>query len=279
MDLKGTIDIIIKDLNDIRLIVDDLKQYQGVPAFEIELAKSKCRSVIEIISFLRDNSSFPVVPKKVIPEIHEESPAVKAETSRGKEEMSVGKEEYMAVKKESAEKKEENPAGKEESVSEEMVIEVEIPSPVHEVHEPVKPVIRSQADGSAGIMVEGEPIPAGIPKAPEFTIIADQYANRPESFNEKLGSMKHDDDVLELIKAKPVSTLSEAIGINDKYLLIKEIFNGDQESYNQVLLRLESAGCLDDAKAIIMTYAGDKRENEAFKMFVNILKRKFPPNE
>ena len=68
-------------------------------------------------------------------------------------------------------------------------------------------------------------------------------------------------------------------GINDKYLFIKEIFNGDQESYHQVLLKLESAGCLDDAKAIIMTWAGEKRENEAFKMFISILKRKFPSNE
>jgi hypothetical protein len=91
--------------------------------------------------------------------------------------------------------------------------------------------------------------------------------------------MKHEDDVLELIKTKPVSTLSEAIGINDKYLFIKEIFNGDQESYNQALAKLESAECLDDAKTIINIYAGENRENEAFKMFISILKRKFPSNE
>jgi hypothetical protein len=219
MDLKATIDIIIKDLNDIREIVDDLKQYQGVPAIEIELAKSKCRSVIEIISFLRNNDLFPVAPKQDRPEVKEESPAVKLEASAGKEEISTVKEEYAARKEESV-------------------------------------VIKE-----------------------EFTIIADQFANRPESFNEKLGSMKHDDDVLELIKTKPVSTLSEAIGINDKYLFIKEIFNGDQESYHQVLSKLETAGCLDDAKAILMTWAGEKRENEAFKMFISILKRKFPSNE
>lgn len=286
MDLKGAIDIIIKDLNDIREIVDDLKQYQGVPAIEVELAKSKCRGVIEIISFLRDNAMFPVAPKQNVPEINKESQAGKEETSSAKEEISTGKAEFYAGKEGSAVRKEESPATKEESpsgkgepVAEEIVIALEIPAPVPEVHEPVKVVIQSQADGSTGPVISGEPRPAGIPKAAEFTIIADQFANRPESFNEKLGSMKHDDDVLELIKTKPVSTISEAIGINDKYLFIKEIFNGDQESYQQVLLKLESAGCLDDAKAIIMNWAGEKRENEAFKMFISILKRKFPSNE
>lgn len=279
MDLKGTIDIIIKDLNDIREIVDDLKQYKGIPAIEIELAKSKCRSVIEIISFLRDNDLFPFAQKQDKPEVKDESPAVKVETSAGKEKISTRKEEYEARKEESAVMKEENPAGKEEPVAEEIIRAVEIPVSAPEVHEPVKTGTRPQSDFSAGHGIEGESKPAGIPKAVEFTIIADQFANRPESFNEKLGSLKHDDDVLELIKTKPVSTISEAIGINDKYLFIKEIFNGDQESYHQVLLKLESAGCLEDAKSIIMTYAGEKRENEAFKMFISILKRKFPSNE
>ena len=53
MDFNATIDIIIKDLKEIRDIVDDLKNYPDVPALQIELAKSKCRSAEEIISLLK----------------------------------------------------------------------------------------------------------------------------------------------------------------------------------------------------------------------------------
>ena len=44
MDFNATIDLIIKDLNDASAIIDDLKKYQGVPALQVELAKSKCKS-------------------------------------------------------------------------------------------------------------------------------------------------------------------------------------------------------------------------------------------
>ncbi len=54
MDLNATIDIIIKDLNEVRDIIDDLKKYPGVPALQIELAKSKCKSAAEVIALLKD---------------------------------------------------------------------------------------------------------------------------------------------------------------------------------------------------------------------------------
>ena len=236
MDLNATIDIILKDLNDIKEIIDDLKNYQGVPVIEIELAKSKCRSVIEIIALLKDTGIKPVF-------VREDHP--------------VKKEEYPSEKKEKVE------------------VTVVEPAPVETSGIGIQPT--HQPEIQTEIIKEARI--AAVPRSAEFTIIADQFSNRPESFNEKLSSMKHDDDVLEIIKTKPVSNLAEAIGINDKYLFIKEIFNGDQESYTQVLSKLESAGDLEEATAIILSYAAENKENEAFKMFINILKRKFPANE
>ena len=74
MDLNATIDIIIKDLNEVREIIDDLKKYQGVPALQVELAKLKCKSVAEVIALLKDfHESFSAVkpkePEKNEPEI------------------------------------------------------------------------------------------------------------------------------------------------------------------------------------------------------------------
>jgi hypothetical protein len=42
MDFKATVDLIIKDLDEAREIIDDLKNYPGVPHLQVELAKSKC---------------------------------------------------------------------------------------------------------------------------------------------------------------------------------------------------------------------------------------------
>jgi len=53
MDFNTTIDLIIKDLNEASEIIDDLKKYPGVPALQVELAKSKCRSAGDVIALLK----------------------------------------------------------------------------------------------------------------------------------------------------------------------------------------------------------------------------------
>jgi hypothetical protein len=104
-----------------------------------------------------------------------------------------------------------------------------------------------------------------LKKSGEAAIIADQFSNRPESFNEKLGSFKHQDDVLEILKTKPLISLDEAIGVNDKFVFIREIFDGNAELYSQVIVKLETVGSLADARAVVMSYAGENTENEAIK--------------
>jgi len=53
MDFNATIDLIIKDLQEAREIIDDLKKYPGVPVLQVELAKSKCKSAGEVIALLK----------------------------------------------------------------------------------------------------------------------------------------------------------------------------------------------------------------------------------
>ncbi len=101
----------------------------------------------------------------------------------------------------------------------------------------------------------------------------------PESFNETLGNLKHEDDVLELLKTKRVTNLAEAIGVNDKFLFIREIFDGNQENYNQAILKLETVGNLDEALSVILSYTGDNTENEAIHQLLDLIKRKFPSHE
>ena len=132
-------------------------------------------------------------------------------------------------------------------------------------------------------------IPEAIPITKEETvqsekrssesIIADQFSNRSESFNEKLGGHKHEDDVLEILKTKPLLSLDEAIGINDKFLFIREIFDGNADSYNQAIQKLESVGSLSDAMTVILSYSGDKTGNEAVKQLIDLIKRKFLAHE
>jgi hypothetical protein len=254
MDLNATIDIIIKDLHEARDIIDDLKKYPGVPALQVELAKSKCRSAAEVIALLKD--------------LHEK--------------LITGAQEQQVKEESKPERKEERP----EKVPERAEMIKEIPevkaAPVMNLvintHEEDRHVI-NQAPISAIIYdATREPKPP-VKKQADNAIIADKFNNMGESFNEKLASLKHEDDVSDIFKTKPLSNLSEAIGINDRFLFIREIFKGDTESYNNAILKLDSAGNLDDAKALFAGYTGDDTDAEAVRQLMDLLKRKFHTNE
>jgi hypothetical protein len=240
MDLNSTIDIIIKDLNEAREIIDDLKNYPGVPEFQIELAKSKCKSASDVIALIkRINLTAPTPAEPHKP--HAEPVTERAEPFV--EPVIEKAEPYVEPIIEKAEP------------YDEPVIEKAQPQPEKEAARPV------------------DKKPAG------FSIIADQFAGRPESFNENLGTRKHGDDVLEILRSRPLSSLDEAIGINDKFLFIREIFNGNADSYNEAIQKLEKVGNIPDAMAVIMGYAGDNSGSEAVTQLVDLIKRKFIAHE
>ncbi|HOW39445.1 MAG TPA: hypothetical protein PL123_02800, partial [Bacteroidales bacterium] len=110
-------------------------------------------------------------------------------------------------------------------------------------------------------------------------IIADKFVNIPASLNEQLGGRKAEEDVTEIIKSKPISSLREAIGINDRFLFQREIFNGDNKAYDQVISRMEAAESVEDAKAVLISFTGTNAENEAVKQLMDLVKRKLGLNE
>jgi hypothetical protein len=125
-----------------------------------------------------------------------------------------------------------------------------------------------------------EPTPKRIQKKEqESSILADKFSNVANSFNEQLGIMNSDDDLAEILKSQPITSLLEAIGINDKFLFIREIFNGNHADYAQAISRLENTENLTDAKAIIMSYTGDNFESDAVLQLLDLVKRKLPSNE
>ncbi len=240
MDLNSTIDIIIKDLNEAREIIDDLKNYPGVPEFQIELAKSKCKSASDVIALIKRINLTAPPPD----EPHE--PRVEQVTEKAKP--------YV------------------EPITEKTEPRVE---PITEKTEPrVEPITEKTEP-----QPEKEAVRPADKKPAGFSIIADQYTARSESFSEKLGTRKPGDDVLEILRSKPLSSLDEAIGINDKFLFIREIFNGNTDSYNEAIQKLEKVGNISDAMAVIMGYAGDNSGNEAVTQLVDLIKRKFIAHE
>lgn len=117
------------------------------------------------------------------------------------------------------------------------------------------------------------------PKEQAYSVIGDTFSHLSARFNEQHITRKGEDDLTELLKSKPLSSLSEAIGINDRFLFVREIFDGKNEAYSQAITRLDKAETVSDARAVIMSYTGDNRENDAVKQLIELVKRKLHSNE
>jgi hypothetical protein len=241
MDFNTTINIIIKDLREAREIIDDFKNYPGVPQIQVELAKSKCKSAEEIIALLKNQDHYKLVEK------FEKGKSVKV-----------------------PEKIEETEKETLIEISEEVIP----PSTQDGISTEAEIVTNKQAGQTTG---EEEKKVKG--RKSETSIVADKFSHMSNIFNEQLGSLKNEEDISAVLKTKPVNDLFEAIGINDKFLYIREIFGGSQESYNEGISKLNKVDNLPDAKAVIMSYTGEGDENEAVKQLLDLIKRKLPADE
>ena len=238
MDFNATIDLIIKDLDETREIIDDLKKYPGVPILQVELAKSKCKSAGEVIALLKS--------------LKDNIPVVREEPVEPQQQKQIR---LPDIKKTTVSSVIFNPPQVEKKTR--TVLIETTPPPVEKKEETKK-----------------------IPKkVAESTIIADKFSHLSNRFNEQLGSLKSDYGVSDILKTKPLTSLSEAIGVNDKFLFIREIFDGNKDAYTQAISRLDNAESLTDARAVIMSYTGDSNENEAVKQLLDLVKRKLPSNE
>ncbi len=238
MDFNATVDLIIRDLYEARDIIDDFRNYAGVPAIQVELAKSKCKSAAEVIALLKNMQNGTAIKPA----------AVTAQKTKTEVETEI----------------------KAEPVQTEIIISAT----------PERPAVAEKKiiQESPAISFKDESH-VTRKKNTARTIVADTFSDRPGCLNEQLTSSREDGDLSEIKKIKPITNLSDAIGINDRFLFIREIFNGNPESFEQAITRLDNANDLSDARKIINDFTGDSTENSASKQLLELIKRKFPVNE
>jgi uncharacterized protein YdaT len=235
MDFNSTIDLIIKDLNEASEIIDDLKKYPGVPALQVELAKSKCRSAGDVIALLKSIGDTVPSENTPIPEkdIHQTRDERVTEAQPARVDMLP------------EEKK-------------------KVSDPVANLNQPIEKNAVSKEPQK---------------KTAETFILADKFSHTSDLYDKQSESIKAAKDLSDHLKAKQMVSLSDAIGLSDKFLFIGEIFDGNKEAYAQAISRLDKAEDLQDAMAIIMSYTGANNENEAVMQLIELVKLKLPSNE
>jgi hypothetical protein len=255
MDFNATIDLIIRELEEAREIIDDLKKYPGAPVLQIELARSKCKNAGEVISLLKEIHNMEILhnePQKDIKNVEKETERYELETdSEAIEESSSTARIDRLI---------------------DLPYDIQPSEPIHITGNEKEPVSVHQSAGK-------EEVPEQEPPEKPFVapIVADTFSHLANRFNEQIGSEKSDD--YSYMQTKHIFSLSESIGINDRFYFIRELFGGDGNAYSKAISDIEDAASFEEAKSIILKSQRNKHENEALKQLLDLVKRKFRPNE
>jgi hypothetical protein len=99
----------------------------------------------------------------------------------------------------------------------------------------------------------------------------------PDSINEKLKQGKT--ELIEVLKESPVKDLRKAIGINDRFLFISELFRGDESVYERSIKTINNFSIYPEAEYWInrelKVKLGWNNDNPTVQHFDQLVRRRF----
>ncbi len=109
--------------------------------------------------------------------------------------------------------------------------------------------------------------------------INETIAANGESLNDKLKSSASYKEIGHSIKGAPIKDLRKAIGINDRYVFINELFRGDETMYERSIKTINSFNIYGEAEFWIKRELKLKLawpdDHEAVQLFDELVKRRF----
>jgi hypothetical protein len=328
MDKHKLVRIILKDLEEIKNLSEEVAECQDNTALIIDLALNRSRLLCQEIELLRefygktnsiplenDESSIEEEEEEALEaglsdpefeiinfdqkEIPQEEQLAEDEIQEDESVLEIPideepEEEYLIEEEEDDDLEEEE---EEESLKEMDEVEPildEIEEPGQKQNEPVNEFKEAPKQGFRTIPVEElednddldqmrfmpsvesstRPVMHEIPKpekqVQEKPLLGDSFQNE-QSVNDVIGEKKAEES--NLINS-PISSLRASIGLNDRFLFIREIFANNTDKYNTVIDQLDKLETIQQAVEFLKANI-TLQKNETSLKFVELLKRRF----
>ncbi|HOK38103.1 MAG: hypothetical protein WHW07_08820 [Bacteroidales bacterium] len=95
------------------------------------------------------------------------------------------------------------------------------------------------------------------------------------ALNEIIGKNKQQKDLITKLNLKPISDIKSAIGIGDRFLYIRELFNNDKDLFEQVLNHLNNLKNYEEALEYINSNFNWNFSDENVVSFLTIVRRRY----
>ncbi|WP_163323105.1 hypothetical protein [Draconibacterium mangrovi] len=297
MDNKKLFKFLLKDISEIEELFAE-KGTEGFDELELEFIRTRFSGAKHIIQLLSEKDvpaqrvlvSAPVATKVYAePEaVETKSPVEPQATLSTEEKESLAALSDFEQELKSEETKPERVVNKEEfdlpevvfeadeensDVEEETVVAEEEEDSVSEVEEET-PEEETKEEPVSGIEPQQIKEPENEPEPVMTTNRIGDRVITEKSVNDLLSG--NGDKKLEYkISNSPVKSIQAAIGINDRYQYIRELFDGSADSFAKTVVDLDKLGNIQEAVSYLQENFKWKK-NETSLKFVNLVKRRFP---
>ncbi len=234
---------------ELELILRNLETQSVPDRIDIDLALSKTRELYDIL--LRQTSAPSPEPEAEKIASAGTKPVVPSDPEPFEEEKEFEQEGIIP-----------DPVHKEPEPKEEKEFEQEgiIPDPVHK--EPEK---KEEKD---------EPVNPNGQK--DIEIVADRFQTSQNYLNKAMADKKTGTDITSKMQSRPISDLRNSIGLNEKFLFIKELFKGRPDQYNQCIDNLNQTATFEEAVKFLKENYDWEEGNKVAEKLISLVKRKHP---
>lgn len=262
MENKKLVNILLKDMGELEELVAEIKQRGKFDSLEIEFLHTRARGIMQLLHMLNGyeehEKEVPETIQKIAEEIQQKIPEENtSKTDPGNE----------AQMKEAilSEEKIEEPAAETEEQPEEFPKETKDRSEIKE-HIDKMQVPAEETNEEENDEVELEE---------EVTTEVNQRLGDSFLKGKSVNDIIYDQNKLEFkLSNRPVSSIRSAIGINDRFQYIRELFDGSSDKFAETVTSLDKMNSIYEA----VTYLQQNfkwKKNETSLKFVNLVKRRF----
>lgn len=240
---------LIKDIQDIYSIANRFENPEQIHPLDIDLALSKVRNLYELLLSINPQAIYS-------PEYQKEE--ILTKPTQVEEKIEPAPTQKVQVTKEP---KPEEPK--------EIIPEV-IDEPELIVETPIKKEIIEEE--TVQVIEEKESIePNHIGDSHE--IVADRFHSN--NFNDNIAKKNIKKDVSSKMQSKPINDINSAIGINDKFVFIRELFSGDKYQYMETIQVLNNFDTFENALEFLNENFDWDNDNPNFERLIELVRRKY----
>lgn len=111
------------------------------------------------------------------------------------------------------------------------------------------------------------------------TNLIDEIDTTPKSLNDKLAANQSGDNLAKKLSMQPIEDLKTAIGINQKFLFMNDLFKGEHDDFHQAIDNINAMDSINDAQAYISDSLVSKydwdMDSVSVQNFLGLVERRF----